>query len=370
MPEGDEPGRPPPGWPVLVTGAGGFVGGRVAQALIEAGYRVRALSRRVPEVSTWEWVVGDLRNEADRRRALEGMRGVVHCAGWVRLGVDHRGEGRTTNVEATRSLVAEAAQAGVERLIYTSTLWTTAAGSASHPADENSPWNLNPIQSPYAQTKREAERLVLNASSPEMRTLALCPSMVIGPGDVRGTSTRVLLALARAPVAMLPGGGIPIIDPRVLARAHVRALEVGEPGRRYVVAGPYLSYRELAALVARVAGRPHRVFTLPDLLERPMVGAARWLDQMARGRFAEIAGAAVAGGFLRLHTSGARADAAFGLSHPPPIRSIFEALDDWQRSGRAPWLRLRPLAEDGPVALAASGASGYDPGRGMIGPPD
>ena len=356
--EADNPGRLPPGWPVLVTGAGGFVGGQVARALSMAGYRVRALGRRAPSDPTLDWVVGDLRDSAGRRRALEGVRGVVHCAGWVRLGVDRLGEGRAVNVEATRALLAEAVGAGVERFVYTSTLWTVAAGTADRPADEDSSWNLERLRSPYAETKREAERLVLEASTESLRTSALCPSMVIGPGDARGTSTRVLLAMARTPVAMLPRGGIPIVDPRVLARAHVRALEVAEPGRRYVVAGPYLSYRELAALVARVAGWPRRVVTLPDRLERPLAWAADRLDRWARGRIAEVSGAAVAGGFLRLQTSGARADAAFGLRHPAPLHSIFDALDDWKSSGRAPWLRLGSRPDDEAVALAVAGPGG------------
>jgi dihydroflavonol-4-reductase len=238
-------------------------------------------------------------------------------------------------------LLDAARAAGADRFLYTSTLWTVAAGTEDAPADEETAWNLEPVRSPYSETKRAAERLVLDASRPGFRTAVVCPGLVIGPRDVRPTSTRLLLAMARSPVALLPRGGIPVIDARVAALGHVRALERAEPGRRYVLAGPYLSYHELAALVARVAGRPRRVVTVPDVCERPLAWLAGRLDRWGRGRWPGVSAAAVAGGFLRLHVRGRRADLAFGLHHPPPVESIFDTLDDAQRSGRAPWLRLR-----------------------------
>ena len=330
---------------ILVTGASGFVGGHVARALAEAGYRVRALVRRPPLLEPSDppidWVFGDLRIEQDRARALVGARGVVHSAGWVSLGADPRGESRVINVEATRALLDQGRAAGVERFVYTSTLWTVAAGTAEEPANEETPWNLESIQSPYTETKREAERLVLERDQGGFRTLVLCPAVVIGPRDVRPTSTRLLLHIARTPLATLPRGGTPVVDAGVVAQAHLRALERGEPGQRYVVAGPYLAYPELAALVARLAGRPWRVVTIPDTLERPLAWIADRIDRLVGGRWPEVSAAAVSGGFLRLVVSGVHADAAFQLQHPPPIRSIFEALDDARRSGRAPWLSLR-----------------------------
>src|SRR4051794_33772798 len=131
---------------VLVTGAGGFVGGHVARALAEVGCRVRALTRRPPPTEPSDppidWMIGDLGRVEDRARALAGVRGVVHSAGWVSLGSDPRGESRAVNVGATRALLDEGRAAGIDRFVYTSTLWTVAAGTAGGPADEESAWNL------------------------------------------------------------------------------------------------------------------------------------------------------------------------------------------------------------------------------------
>lgn len=334
---------------VLVTGAGGFVGGHIARTIAAAGLKVRGLARRPPRIEpedpAIEWQIGDLTDPNVRADSLRDVRWVVHAASWVSLGRDPSGLSRLINVDLTRLMLEEAANAGVERVVYTSTLHTLAAGTAERPAGEDDPWNLAGVDSPYCRTKREAERIALDGLGGRMPTVVLCPGMVLGSRDRRPTSTRVLTALAGSGVAVLPRGGIPIIDARVAAVAHLRALELGEPGRRYAIAGPYLTYLDIAHLVADLTGRPRLIRPLPDWLEGPLSVAADLVDRLARGRVSEFSRASVAGAFLRLHVEGRRADEAFGLRHPPPIETIYLALADARRSGRAPRMRLR--APDG-----------------------
>jgi dihydroflavonol-4-reductase len=287
-------------------------------------------------------VIGDLRDRETLRRALDGAWGVVHSAGWVSLGRDRAGLAREVNVEATGRLLDDAAAAGVRRFVHTSTLWTVAAGTPESPADEDAAWNLDVVRCPYCDTKREAERVVLGRDGSGLRTMALCPGLVIGPRDVRPTSTRLFLELARAGVlAVLPKGGIPVVDAGVLAQAHLRALTAETSGMRLIVAGPYLSYLEMAGLVARLTGSPRRVVALWDAFRPALRGGAWAVERLGLGPSDDFSPAAVSGGFLRLRASGGRADALFGLVHPPPIRSIFEALESHRRSGLAPWLDLR-----------------------------
>jgi dihydroflavonol-4-reductase len=324
---------------VLVTGAGGFVGGHVARSLAEAGHPVRALARRPPEVRAgdppMDWRLGDLRDRDFLAAAVAGVRGVIHCAGWVSLGPDPRGDARVLNVEATRTLLELAEAAGAERFVFTSTLHTLAAGSPDAPADEDAPWNLHRVDSPYARTKREAERLVLDRDGSPTARLVLCPGMVLGPRDPKPTSTAVVLAMARRRLALVPPGGIPIVDARVLARAHRAALTCGEPGRRYAVAGPYLGYPDLARLVGRLTGRPRWVVELPRGAEGPL-SASLALARAVAPPLRQLASPAVlAGAFLPLHVSGSRADLAFSLRHPAPEVTLADTLDDAPRPGRS-----------------------------------
>jgi nucleoside-diphosphate-sugar epimerase len=325
---GHDPG--PEQWSVLVTGAGGFVGGHIARTLAGAGHPVRGLTRRPPATEaddpSIEWVVGDLLDAEARRRALMGMRSVIHAAGWVSLGPDRRAISQDINVEATRQLLVEAKAAGVERFIYTSSVYTLAAGTEDEPADEFTAWNLECVDSPYTRTKRQAERLVLEASGGRFSTIALCPGMVQGARDTKPTSTKIVKAFSRATVAFAPPGGIPIVDADLLALAHRRALIAGGDGERYAVVGPYLSYPNLAALVASITGRPRLLVTLSDRLEPLFVTLTGCLGPLARCRWPDVSRPLAAGGFLRLHVRGDRANACFGLVHPPAVESIGKSL--------------------------------------------
>jgi dihydroflavonol-4-reductase len=317
-------------WPVLVTGAGGFVGGHVARLLASSGHFVRGLTRRPPRSEQGdppiEWLMGDLQDPDIRRRALAGIRGVIHAASWVSLGPDRRGVSQAVNVECTRQLLTEAAESGVERFVYTSTLHSLAAGTEAEPADESTAWNLQAVESDYTRTKRQAEQLVLAANRPPFSTIVLCPGMVQGPRDTKPTSTAIAKAYSRALVAIVPPGGIPIIDVGLLALAHRRALICGNGGERYAVVGPYLNYANLAALVASLTGRPRWLVPLPDRLKGVIVTSAGWFGPIARNWWPDVSRQLAAAGFLRLYVRGDRANACFGLEHPPAIDSIARSL--------------------------------------------
>ncbi len=331
----------PKEWPVLVTGAGGFIGGHVARHLASLGHPVYGLTRKPPEIRDGDpdinWIVGDLRSADVVKNAVSGMRGVIHTAGWVSLGADHRGDAAAINVDATKRLLEFSSEAGVERFVFTSTLHTVAAGTASDPADEDAGWNLHAVDSPYSRTKREAEEIV-RAGTDRLASVVLCPGMVLGPRDIKPTSTRILLLMAKSRVVSVPNGGIPIVDTSVIAQAHGAALMLGVPGERYAVVGHYVSYPDLARMVRRITGRPNVITVLPDFTERLVVSTARMIDKMTRHQRIDISAASAAGGYLRLHVSGTRADRLFNLVHPDPISSIHAALVDAKASGRNPFL--------------------------------
>ena len=293
-----------------------------------AGYSVRGLTRArtSPPARRSAHRVGvrrSPRSSSSTAPCAQGIRGVVHSAGWVSLGSDPRRERGDQRRSSGHRPYSPAAGERVERLVFTSTLWTIARGTLEAPADEDTAWNLECIRSPYCDTTRG------RGDGKSARTRGVShdddqPGSCGRPRDTADLDARAARDVQDAPVALIPDGGIPIVDARVLALAHLRALERAEPGRRYVVAGPYLSYSAMAALVARIAGRPNRVLPIADSLEGPLTRSPL-SDRGMRGRFPD----ALEGRRRRRLPPPPRqrflADAAFGLVHPDPLESIFDA---------------------------------------------
>ncbi|MBI2496911.1 MAG: NAD-dependent epimerase/dehydratase family protein [Opitutae bacterium] len=196
---------------VFITGASGFIGGRIAERLLAAGRRVRVLARRpLPALEKLGAVIipGDLENTAALRQGCEGASTVFHVAG--RVGVwGPAGDFFKINVEGTRNVIAACRAAGVRRLVYTSSPSVVYNGGDLAGVDESAPLCT---QAPcaYPTSKAEAERLVTAANSPELATVSLRPHLVWGPGD-QNVVPRVL-ALARKGRLRIIGAGRNLVD--------------------------------------------------------------------------------------------------------------------------------------------------------------
>ncbi len=336
--------------PVLVTGAGGFLGANIVAALREHGIPVRALVRRPPAGPQWqgldgiEFVYGDIRDLSIVQRGMAGARAVIHAAALTDLMPRPRRLAFRVNVEGTWVVCAAALAAGVRRLVFTSSLVTVARGTSQQPATEDTPYNLGAIRSPYYESKRLAEGVVREYQSRGLETIVLCPAFILGPRDGRPTSNALLLYAARSRLPILPPGGINIIDVREAALAHVRALWLGEPGRRYLVAGPYAGYADLAAAARRALGLPDRIRHIPAWLRGPgsvvLAVAAGILPQVPNG----LTLPSFRYGFESFHVSGARGDATFGLTHRPAAQTVADTLRWFRESGLVSWLRDRTPA--------------------------
>jgi dihydroflavonol-4-reductase len=335
---------------VLVTGAGGFLGVNLVWALRQHGFRVRALVRRPPYGPQWqgvedvEFVIGDVRDEPSIARALDDVTAVLHAAALTRLVPQPRRDSFRVNVEGTRIVCAAALKAGVRRLVFTSSVSTIAPGTAEKPADEGSPDNREPIHAPYFDSKRQAEQVVRAFAARGLETITFCPCYLLGPRDARPTTNEMLLYAARWRWPIFPPGGMNVVDVREAALAHVRALWLGQPGERYLLAGPYQGYADLGRIVRRIIGNG-RVHVMPRWARFagsvPLaITSAVWPD-MPNG----LAVPNFQYGFVPYHLSGAKADATFGLTHRPPEKTIFDALRWFGDNGLAPWLpkRLHPL---------------------------
>lgn len=336
--------------PVLVTGANGFLGANLVWALREQGLAVRALVRRPARGPQWEglhpveFVRGDIRDPATLAEAMKGASYVIHAAALTELIPRPRRLSFRVNVDGARNVCETALKAGIRRLVFTSSVATMGIGTAERPATEDTPIDRDGIRAPYYTSKQQAEQTVKEYVHRGLESIILCPTYVLGPRDGHPTTNQLLLYLSQRRWACVPPGGMNVVDVREAARAHVRALWLGQPGTRYLLAGPYCAYAELGAIVRRILGQGESVFVMP----RWTYWAGSLVLALASGILPRLPnGLSLPNfqyGFVPFHVSGARGDRTFHLQHPPVPLTVLETLRWFQQTGQAPWLQGRVLS--------------------------
>jgi dihydroflavonol-4-reductase len=229
---------------VYVTGASGFVGGHVAQALRERGHEV-----------VDDWV--DLLDPQRLRRAITGSDAVLHVAALYSFTASAR-ELEAVNVQGTGNVIEACRAAGVGRLLATSSCATCGPVPGRQATEDDLPPDSE-LAVPYKRTKLEAERLVLAAGG-----TCVNPTTPVGEGDRAPTPTGAMIrGVATGRFRAYPPIGLNVVDVRDVARGHVLALEHGRAGERYLLGGADLTMRELFAAVADLAGRPRPRVPVP-----------------------------------------------------------------------------------------------------------
>jgi dihydroflavonol-4-reductase len=250
---------------LLVTGASGFVGSAIAIAARRAGYGVRVLLRaaspRANIQPSDDVVIGDIRERASLANALRGARYLIHAAADYRLWSRTPSEIITTNAEGTRCVMEEALRAGVERIVYTSSVATIALRDGT-PADESSPLSERDAIGAYKKSKVMAERLVEDmVQRQRLPAVIVNPSTPIGPRDVKPTPTgRIIVEAASGRMPAFVDTGLNLVHVDDVAAGHLAALARGTIGQRYILGGENVHLRDMLAEIARVVGRkPPRV---------------------------------------------------------------------------------------------------------------
>jgi dihydroflavonol-4-reductase len=247
---------------VLITGASGFVGSAVARKLIEADFAVRALVRRTSPRAHLEglgldFYEGDLRDRNSIDRAVAGMRYVFHVAADYRLWARDPSEIFASNVEGTRILMEAAMRAGVERVVYTSSVATIALRPDGTAADESIPLREDQGIGAYKRSKIAAERLVeAMVAERGLAAVIVNPSTPIGPCDVRPTPTgRIIVEAARGRIPAFVDTGLNFVHVDDVADGHLAALHRGRIGERYILGGQNVVFSQLLADIAGLVGR-------------------------------------------------------------------------------------------------------------------
>jgi len=223
---------------VLLTGASGFIGSAVARALVEEGFSVRALlrpeSRRDHLAALGIEIVEGRIDAADSvTAALVSRRYLVHVAADYRLWARDQREIFAANVEGTRAVMQAARNAGVERVVYTSSVATVEPRPDGSPADERAFMAETAASGAYQRSKIMAERLVREMVSAGLPAVIVNPATVIGPGDARPTPTgKIIIAAATGRIPAFVDTGLNLVHVDDVARGHVAALRRGRIGER------------------------------------------------------------------------------------------------------------------------------------------
>lgn len=242
----------------LVTGASGFVGINLLHELLQQGWQVSIFCR--PE-SNLQYLpeadirvhFGDLTDAASLNKALAPQPDCIfHCAADTSVWSGHRQRQNRVNIDGTGNVVAAAVRHGIGKLVYTSSFATW--GFQSQCFDEHSPPVTNAHWINYVRSKAHARDIVLDAVAKHgLHALILCPGHILGPYDQHNWS-RLFIMLAQQRLPGVPPGSGAFADVQEVARAHVMAASVGQPGEQYLLGGHSVSYLQLLQRAAAMLG--------------------------------------------------------------------------------------------------------------------
>jgi len=323
----------------LVTGASGFVGSAVARQLIGAGYRVRVLmrprsDRRNIAGLAVEERTGSLEDAASLAAALAGCTHLFHVAADYRLWVPDPGAMFRANVDGTRALMEAALSAGLQRIVYTSSVATLGLKADGSPADETSPSTYADMVGPYKQSKFRAEEAVKAlAAERDLPVVIVNPSTPVGPRDVKPTPTgRMILEAASGRMPAFVDTGLNLVHVDDVATGHLLAAEKGKTGGRYILGGENLTLAQILAEVAGLTGRSPPRIRLPI---GPLMPLAFLAEGMARvtGKEPFVTRDGLKMARKKMYFSSAKAEAALGYAPRPAREGIAEAIAWFRAAG-------------------------------------
>jgi dihydroflavonol-4-reductase len=255
---------------VFVTGASGFVGSAVARRLKDKGFRlrlaVRASSRRDNlEGLDADVVVADIKDRAALEKAMAGCRYLFHVAADYRLWAKNPEEIVRNNRDGTLAPMQAALAAGVERIVYTSSVATLKARTDGVAVDETCRHTEQSAIGAYKRSKVVAERVVEKMVAEEgLPAVLVSPSTPIGPRDIKPTPTgRIIVEAATGKIPAFVDTGLNLVHVDDVAEGHLLALEKGRIGETYILGGEDVSLRQMLAVIADLAGRKPPTVNLP-----------------------------------------------------------------------------------------------------------
>ncbi|WP_413289626.1 SDR family oxidoreductase [Bdellovibrio sp. HCB337] len=248
---------------VLVTGANGFLGSWLTRALLKQGHEVYALVRAQSDLSELEgvscnYVYGDITDLDSLYKSFTDIDTVFHTAGLIAYKKSDRAKMEKVNVFGTENVVDACLTKKVRRLVYISSVVAVGAGfSPDQVLNEESPYNVKHLNLGYFETKRAAEKLVMEACQKKnLNCVILNPSTIYGAGDARKGSRGTQLKVAQGRFGFYTSGGVSIVALEDVVSAILAAWDKGRSGERYILSGENITIEGLFRMIAEEAGVP------------------------------------------------------------------------------------------------------------------
>jgi dihydroflavonol-4-reductase len=328
----------------FVTGASGFIGANLLHELSARGHRIRALLRPNTDLRglqgvKFERVTGDV---SDRRALAKAMRGCdwcLHLAASYHLWLRDYAPMFTANVEGTRNVIEAATDAGVSRIVYTSTVGCIglprASNGAVQPTDEDVPVSELEMSNPYKLSKWKAELIARELAAQGAPVVIVNPSAPVGPRDVRPTPTGgIILDFLNRRMPAYLDTGLNWVHVRDVAIGHILAAEKGQIGHRYILGNERGNWtmKEVLEVLAEITGLRAPTVRVPYWVALSAAHANGVLSQITgKPPKVPLAGVRMAG--FKMFFSPAKAIRELGLPQTPPRQALADAIDWFRQNG-------------------------------------
>ena len=253
----------------FVTGGTGFIGANIIRQLLDRGIEVRALCRADGPRDNLagldvKIVEGDLTDPGSLRRGMDGCALVFHAAALYSFWVRPRERIYRVNVDGTRHVFDAALDAGVDRVVYTSSVATLGHRSDGRPSDETDVARVEDVIGDYKKSKFLAEHVAVDYAK-RLPIVIVNPSFPVGPYDRKPTPTgRTILDFLNGKMPAYVETGMNVVDVRDVALGHWLAAENGRPGERYILGGENITMKGMLDLLAELTGRPSPRIRIPS----------------------------------------------------------------------------------------------------------
>ena len=311
---------------LLVTGATGFLGSTLVPMLREEGHDVRVLVRSGLPFPDAEVVKGDVRDPDSVRRALAGVEGLYHLAGLVSRDPADARKMYDLHVEGTRNLLTGAAHAGLRRIVLASSSGTIGVSRVRRVATEEDDYPIEAVGNwPYYLSKIYEEKIAIEFSRRGLPLVILNPSLLLGPGDARMSSTQDIFRFLMGRIPVMPRGGISFVDVRDAAKAFVAALTRGNVGERHLLGAANWEFTEFFARLGRIAHRPPPLLRMPSPLK---IVAAHWMARWARdrGREPDLPASDVEMGECWFFIDSSKSERVLGFHPRDPVETLTDTV--------------------------------------------